>query len=316
VNSETRGSNFDNSELVWFRGKVVPRRDALVPMLSPTAQFGLNVFEGLRGYWNVRENCLYLFRLEDHLRRLMQSCKLIGIESPYSISEIRAALLTLLASIGYKCDIAVRIILFVDGVGSWATSSPVDMIIAPVSKPRRNELDPSGFSACVSSWTRIDDQTLTPRAKVGANYINSRYAQLDASQDGYDYPILLNRQGLVAEGAGACLMAVRNGQIATPPLTSSVLESITRESLIDLAASIGSSIEVREISRSELYISDELFLCGSSVELTPVLTLNRFRIGNGAVGPVTASLLSRYLNVVDGRDPSRRNWLTAVPNGG
>ena len=167
----------------------------------------------------------------------------------------------------------MRVTLFVDGIGSWSSHGPVDMFIAPILKPRNVLTNTSGLKACTSTWRRIDDLSLPPRVKAGANYINGRYAQLEAASNGADLPILLNSNGKVSEGAGACLMIVRNQSIVTPPVNSSILESITRDSLFALAEDLDLTVDIREIDRTELYIADEVFLCGSAAEISPLSRL-------------------------------------------
>lgn len=299
--------------LIWFNGQVQSVAESKVSVMSPTAQFGLNVFEGLRAYWSDCEQKLYLFRLQDHLKRLLSSCRLIGIESPYDAGQIEEALFETLRSNDYTCDVAARVTLYVGGdEGTWHDSGPVGMFIAPIAKPRRSLDRTDGQRACVSTWERIDDRTLPPRIKAGANYINGRYAHLEAKAAGYDLPILLDRTGKVSEGAGSCLMIVRDGTLVTPPKTASILESITRETLLTLAAAHGVPVEERIIDRTELYVSDEMFLCGSAVELTPIASVDRYQIGAGTIGPVTRKLLGLYLEAASG---GRRNWLTQVPSG-
>ena len=298
--------------LIWFKGNLVPPNLAVVPVLSPTAQFGLNVFEGIRGYFNELSSQVYLFRLDDHLHRLIQSCKLIGFDCPYGIDEIKEAIFLTIRANNMRADLAVRVTLFVSGTGSWSSKGPVDMFIAPIFKARNILSNSSGLKGCMSTWRRIDDTSLPPRVKTGANYINGRYAHLEATSIGADLPVLLNSTGKVAEGAGACLMLVRNKTIVTPPTTSSILESITRDTLIMLASDLGLNTQVREIDRTELYIADEIFLCGSAAEITPLTQIDRFAIGDGYPGSITQNLSSRYFSCVDGTNVLNHDWLSAV----
>lgn len=299
--------------LIWFKGSLMPADEARVPVLSPTSQFGLNVFEGLRGYWNATRKDIFLFRMEDHLKRLESSCRLIGISSPYDAQQITAAVLEVLRANEYREDVAVRATLFVDGEGSWSSSEPVDMFVAPIAKARRDLANMSGARACVSTWERIDDRSFPPRIKAGANYINGRYAHLEAQAAGYDLPVLLDRTGKVSEGAGSCIMMVRDGVLVTPPSASSILESITRDTLLKLAIRMDIPTEVRVIDRTELYLASEVFLCGSAAEITPLSSIDRYTIGAGTMGPVTLRLLTRYLQVVNGNAGAEDEvWCTPV----
>jgi branched-chain amino acid aminotransferase len=303
--------------LIWFKGKLLPASEAHVSVLSPTAQFGLNVFEGIRGYWNDKDTQLYLFRLFDHLERLFQSCRLIGLKSPYSIDDIASYIIDLIRVNRYTEDIAIRATLFVDGEGSWSSSEPVDLFIAPIAKNRR---DPAlGLSACISTWERINDRAMPPRAKIGANYINGRYAHIEATKNGYDLAILLDRDGKVTEGAGSCIFLVRDGTLITPAITASVLESITRDTIIRLALVEGISVVERQVDRTELMLADEIFVCGSAVEVTPLVTLDRMQVGAGVVGETTLHLAGKYLSAVSNIERSPEGWLTPVyadPNRG
>ena len=302
-----------NDRLIWLGGKLLPAKDAMIPVLSPTAQFGLNVFEGIRCYWNEEEEQLYAFRLPEHYARLKRSMTLLELEAPCGEDEMRQALLDVVRANGYREDITVRQTVFVDGFGSWASPGPTNMFIAPIPKGRTSaEYNKSGLHCRISSWRRIHDTVLSPRVKCGANYINSRMGQREALRDGYDTTIFLNQKGTVAEGPGSCLFLVRDGVLTTPRLTDSVLESITRDTVITLAREIlGVSMEERAIDRTELYICDEAFLCGSAMELTPIFSVDRHPI-NGGAGEVTTALRKLYLGCVAGELPEYRRWLTPI----
>ena len=298
--------------LIWLRGKIVRQSLGNVSVLSPTAQFGLNVFEGIRCYWNDEKGELYAFRLKDHLARLDESCRIVRLVSPYTAIQIEGFLVETIKANNFQTDTAVRITVFGDGQGTWSTSEPVSMFIAPIAKLRTSLAEVVGFKACISSWQRIHDNVMPPRAKVGANYINGRYAHLQARQDGYDLPIFLGNDGKVTEGAGACIFMLRKGRLVTPPTTSSVLESITRETIIVLAGGAGIVVDEREIDRTELYLADEIFLCGSAAEIMPIIAIDGFSLGNGRPGPITVSLLSRYLAITSGSDTNYSEWRTVV----
>jgi branched-chain amino acid aminotransferase len=298
--------------LIWFKGAIVPSSDARVSVLSPTAQFGLNVFEGIRCYWNEQSGSLYAFRLKEHLDRLIQSCRLVRLLSPYTPEEIETFLKQVIAANDFQTDTAVRVTIFGDGQGTWSTSEPLSMFIAPMEKPRTDLSRIPSYKACISSWQRIHDNALPPRAKVGANYINGRYGYLQAKQDGYDLPIFLGVDEKISEGAGACLFMVRNGQLVTPTITSSLLESITRDTLISLALEAGWEVQERSIDRTELYLADEVFLCGSAAEVSPIDSVDGYVIGNGQPGEKTKSLFREYLAVASGEDCRYPAWRTAV----
>lgn len=298
---------------IWLNGEIVRLADAKINVLSPSAQYGANVFEGIRCYWNDEQKQLFAFRLADHYKRLKNSMKMFRMENRYSIDELQQGLIDVVRANEYREDIAVRQTVFIDGFGSWASIGPVGMFIAPIPKGRTLPAGKAGIKCCVSSWERISDRNLSPKIKLGANYINSRMAQMEAIENGYDNAIFLNNQGKIAEGPGSCIFIVRDGALITPPVSASILESITRETIIELAKS-ELKIEVfeRDIDRTELYICDEAFLCGSAMEIVPVLSVDGIEASDGNVGNITRRLQHVYLHTVAGRVEKFAHWLTPV----
>ena len=298
---------------IWLGGEIMNVNDAKINVLSPTSQFGLNVFEGIRCYWNESKNQLFAFRLADHFKRLKRSQQLLMIEDKYSFDELEKALKDVIIANDYKEDLAVRMTVFVEGFGSWSSKSPVNMFVAPIPKAKTNpEYNKKGLHCCISSWQRITDNSLSPRIKCGANYINSRMAQLEALRNGYDTTIFLNKDGKVSEGPGSCLFMVKDGVLITPQLTDSVLESITRDSLIQIAKDIlNIKVVERSIDRTELYTCDEAFLCGSAMEITPIYSVDRYEITNEA-GSLTNKLHKTYLQIVTNEITYKDEWLTGV----
>lgn len=301
-----------SDNLIWIRGEIIRQSQATVSILSPMAQFGLNVFEGIRCYWSESNGELYAFRLKEHLDRLMLSCRLVRLPAPYTTEQIESFMKAAIQANDFQEDTAVRVTIFGDGQGTWNTCEPVSMFVSPMVKPRTRLDKIPALRACISSWERISDNALPPRAKVGANYINGRYAHLQARHDGYDLPILLGGDGKVAEGAGACLFIFRNGQLVTPTVTSSLLESITRDTIMVLAREAGMSVVERAVDRTELYLADEAFLCGSAAEISPIVSVDGYVLGNGHPGPVTVALLKSYLSIISGENPDRPEWRTLM----
>ena len=287
--------------------------DARINILAPTAQFGLNVFEGIPCYWNDETKQLYAFRLDDHYNRLLRSAKLIQINCPYTKDDMKRAFADVIAANEYDENLSVRQTLFVDGFGSWGSEEPVGMFVAPIPKGRTSsEYNKKGLNCCVTSWRRISDTTLSPRIKCGANYINSRAGQREAIRNGYDTCIFLNDAGKVAEGPGSCFFMVVNNTLITPLLTDSVLESITRDTVIRLAESMGIEVIQRSIDRTELYTCDEAFLCGSAMEITPILSIDRYTVGNDNAKDITNKLHMAYLDAATGRNADFMHWVTPV----
>ncbi len=303
----------ENDRLIWINGNIVPVSEAKINVLAPTSQFGANVFEGIRCYWNEKKQQLYGFRLKEHYARLQQSIRLFGLKSPYSIEEFETYMKEVVRANHYKQDIAVRQTVFVDGFGSWFSTEPVGMFIAPIDKSRKKTPLAETERVCVSTWERISDRDMSPRVKVGANYINSRLAKIEATDRGYDSALFLNRHGYVAEGTGSCFFMIKDDKIITPALTDSILESITRDTVLKIAREEMrlKGIE-RSINRSELFTCDEAFFCGSAVEISPISEIDGFVLGNGKPGKYTVEIHKKYLQIVTGENEKYIDWNTPI----
>lgn len=302
------------NRFIWLKGEIMNVNSAMVNVLSPTSQFGLNVFEGIPCYWNENENQLYAFRLSEHYSRLLRSAKLIQIDCKYSQEDLKKALVDTVRANEYDENLSVRQTLFVDGFGSWGSDGPVEMFVAPIPRGRTSaEYNKKGLNCCITSWRRISDENLSPRIKCGANYINSRVGQREALRNGYDTCIFLNDKGKIAEGPGSCFFMIKEHTLITPKLTDSVLESITRDTIIQLAQNeLGLNVVERTIDRTEVYMADEAFLCGSAMEITPILSIDGYILGDGKAGDSTQCLHKAYLDVVRGLNKDRMDWLTPV----
>lgn len=298
---------------VWFKGEILNVNDAKINVLAPTSQFGLNVFEGIPCYWNEEEGQLYAFRLDEHYERLLKSAKLIELDCKYTKHDFKKALIDVIRANEYYENLSVRQTLFADGFGSWGSDGPVEMFVAPIPRGKTSaEYNKKGLHCCVTSWRRISDETISPRIKCGANYINSRAGQREALRNGYDTCIFMNDAGKISEGPGSCLFIIKNNVLITPLLTESVLESITRDTIIRIAKNSGIDVQERTIDRTELYICDEAFLCGSAMEITPIFSVDRYFVGSGQVGSITKTLHHTYLEIVKGIDKGYSNWVTPI----
>ena len=298
---------------IWFKGEILNVNDAKINVLAPTSQFGLNVFEGIPCYWNENEQQLYAFRLAEHYQRLVKSARLLQIDCPYSTDDLTNALIDVIKANEYTENLSIRQTLFVDGFGSWGSEGPVEMFVAPIPRGKTSaEYNKKGLHCCVTSWRRISDEMLSPRIKCGANYMNSRVGQREALRNGYDTCIFLNNLGKVSEGPGSCFFMVKDGELVTPALTDSVLESITRDTILNIAKHNGISVCERSIDRTELYTCDEAFLCGSAMEITPIFSIDRYEIGNGNIGSLTKKLHHLYLDVAQGRNDEFKKWLIPI----
>ena len=296
---------------IWMNGKLVPQAEAVLPVNSAAVFYASNVFEGIRAYWNEKDGELYAFRLAEHFARFRESMKMMRFTIPYQDLDLYDAVRQVLSGNEAREDIHMHLVAYVAGAGLEATS-PTGLYINPRRRPRIG--DGNGLNACVSSWQRTNDNAIPIRLKCGANYQNGRLAGLQAKADGYDSPIFLNRHGTVAEGTGATFFMVRKGKLVTPPVTSDILESITRSTLVEKLCPEGLGMQVveREIARTELYVAEEAFFCGSGYEITPILSVDRFPLGDGKIGQVTQRLLNAYLSVVRGVDQRFPEWRTPV----
>jgi branched-chain amino acid aminotransferase len=296
---------------VWHDGKLVPWDEATVHLtwLGPSSVS--SVFEGIRGYWNEQQKRLYIFRLDAHLARFAQSIRLIRMTLPFTREELREAILALLHANGIAHDVYVRPFAYSE---AGAFGSPPDaraLVLISTSNWNSKLHERRPNHAMVSSWTRIADNVMPPRIKASSNYLNSRYAGEEARRNGYDYAIILNSSGKVAEGPGACLVLVRGKKLITPGVTSGILESITREVIIQLARErLGLEVVERTVDRTELYVADEVFFCGTSAEIAPIVSVDRLPVGAGEVGPFTHQLIDCYHDIVRGIDPGYPEWRT------
>ena len=302
------------NRLIWFKGQIMNVNEAMVNVLSPSTQFGLNVFEGIPCYWNDEQKQLYAFRLSDHYERLIRSAKLIQLDNKFTKEDFKKALTDTVKANEYDENLSVRQTLFVDGFGSWGSEGPVEMFVAPIPRGRITaEYNKKGLHCCITSWRRISDENLSPRIKCGANYMNSRVGQREALRNGFDTCIFLNEVGKIAEGPGSCFFMVKGDTLITPRLTDSVLESITRDTVIKLATEeLGMKFQERTIDRTEVYMADEAFLCGSAMEVTPIYTVDRYPIGTGDQGEWTKKIHLKYLECVQGKLEKYQDWVTPI----
>ena len=287
--------------LVWVDGKLIPSVNATLNVMSAAVRYGLNVFEGICGYTNGTCSDLFIFRLRDHVERLQASARIMRLDCDYPAAILEKAVLETVQVNNTMDDCQFRLTIFVSGRGDCATRGPTSLMCVVTPRISRN-LNERAVTAGIASWRRIADDVMPARVKAGANYLNGRYGLLEAKASGFDEAIFLTREGKVAEASSACLFMIRNGVLLTPPLTASILESITRETIIKLAKEhLKIEVQTREIDRTELYLAEELFICGSHYEITPVVELDRFRVGKGIPGPISQSLWDGYDKLVRGK---------------
>ncbi len=305
----------NHPEFLWWNGKQVRWEDATIHVTDLAWSTVGAVFEGIRAYWNHDQQELYIFRLQEHLDRLMDSMRLVRLPSNYSAADLRDAILALLRDNQSLEDTYIRPLAYSAGTsGKRLSDSPAEAALLINTNPMPSKLS-SGDSmkVKVSSWTRISDNVMPPRIKNISNYRNGQLANMEAKADGYDGAILLSPQGKVSEAPGACVMIIRHGKLITPPVTDGILESITRDAVVTMAPeSLGVEVVERSLDRTELYLADEVFLCGTAFEITPVVEVEHYQVGSGATGDVTGRLQTLFEAVLRGEGDTYAHWRTPV----
>ncbi|NOT32592.1 MAG: branched-chain amino acid transaminase [Candidatus Eisenbacteria bacterium] len=301
-------------EKIWMSGKWVAWDDARIHVLSHVAHYASSVFEGIRAYQNP--SGVAIFRLDEHLDRLLASAKIYRMELPFERAVLHQTCLDVVA-INDLRDCYLRPLVYrgYENLGVNPFGSPVEVAIAafPWSGYLGEDALAKGVAVKVSSWWRIAPNTLPAMAKASANYMNSQLIKMEALTDGYSEGIALDTQGFVSEGSGQNVFLVAGGELITPPLTSSVLAGITRQTVVTLARELGIPVRESVIPREMLYLADELFFSGTAVEISPITSVDRITVGSGARGPVTKRLQEAYFGILRGELPDRHGWLTAVP---
>ena len=297
----------------FFDGAFVPLREAKVSVLTHAFNYGTGVFEGVRAYWNADHNQLYGLHLLEHYRRIHRSCRVMRISLPYTPERLVEITVELLRRCNYREDCYVRPLAYkkdeVIGVRLHDLEDAFTVFAVPFGTYIEIE---RGISCGVSSWRRVDDNAIPARSKITGSYVNAALAKTEAQESGFDEAIVLTQDGHVSEGSAENLFMVRNGRLITPPVSDNILEGITRESLMRLAADEGIPLDVRSIDRTELYTCDELFLCGTGAQISPVTSVDHRPVGDGAVGTITARLSRAYFDAVKGNTPRYRDWVTPI----
>lgn len=300
--------------ITYHRGKFVDDADATISIRAKALNYGLGCFGGIRAYWDEKASELYVFRLADHVQRLLESARILGLESPLGADEIAEVVVELLRRNDAREDHYVRPLLFVDSDELSPTLTDVPVSLSVYCLPLGRYFTSEAIRACVSSWRRVSDNAIPARAKPTGAYLNSALARAEAKRNGFDEALVLTETGEVSEASAAHLLLVRRGELVSPPSTADNLEGITRRSILELAAAPPLDLRVveRTISRTELYVADELFLSGTAAEVTPVVSVDHRPIGAGKPGPLTRAIAERFRSVARGGDPAFASWLTPV----
>ena len=304
----------DKVKKIWLEGEFVDWDEAKVHVITHTLHYGLGSFEGIRAYKRA-DGTTAIFRLKEHLERLFDTCRLIMIEPRFSKEQVHEACIQILRE--NKMDEAyLRPVVYVgDGaMGVYAPNNPIrTMVVAwRWGAYLGAEALEKGIRCKISSWARHHNSVSLSKGKIMGQYTNSTLAKREAKMAGYDEAILMDVQGYVSEGSGENLFIVKRGRLLTPPLSASILEGITRDTVLALAREEGLTVHEEMITRDQLYLADEVFFTGTAAELTPIREIDDRKIGDGKIGPVTKRLQQRYFEVVKGSDDSHPEWLTKV----
>jgi len=300
-------------EFAYFEGNIVPFADAKISVGTHAVQYGTGAFAGIRGYLDQDGETINIFRLPDHAARLLNSAKLLRARLPFTRESLAQTIVDLVEKNAPAGDVYIRPFVYKSSVQLTPRLNGLEDELAIYMLKLGDYLDTlSGVKASVSSWHRVPDNAVPGRGKLSGSYINSALAKDEAEEKGADEAILLGEDGHVAEGSGCNIFIVRDGILTTPPVTGDILEGITRRSFLKFATDLGIPIEQRDIDRSELYLADEAFFCGTGVQVAPIASIDVRPIGDGAPGPITVSLRDVFFDTVRGRSDRYAEWITPV----
>lgn len=305
--------SIDLKSIAWYDDDYRELSDCNVNISTHALQYGTIVFGGMRGYYNQDQDNVFLFRLPDHARRLLQSAHIMQMQPDLDAAKIGEIALEIARRNQYKCNVYFRPFFYKSALQLSPRLHDVEDSFALYSLKLDDYLDTTrGMRTAVSSWRRIDENIIPTRSKAGGGYINSALAKSEAIQNGFDEAIFLDSRGNVCEGSAENIFLVRDNVIITPPIGGSILEGITRRSIIELARAMNYEVLEREIARSELYICDEAFFCGTGAQVAWIAEVDRRQIGNGQIGSFSERLRDRFVKIVVGEDDEFRHWLTPV----
>ncbi len=302
------------TKYAYFHNEIVPIEQAKVSIMTNTFNYGTGCFGGIRGYWNASRQQLYVFRILDHYRRFLDSARVLLAKLDYTPESLAAITLDLLAHEGWTQNCYIRPIAYKADESIAVRLHDLKDEVTIFSQPVGNYLPiAEGIAVGTSSWRRVDDTAIPARGKIIGSYANSALIKSEAQLNGFDDAIVLNQDGHVSEGSAANFAMIRNGALVTPPTSSNILEGITRRTIIELVQQeLGLPVEIREIDRSEVYLADEAFYCGTGAQVSPIISVDHRPIGTGKVGPLVTELQALYFRVVKGEEEKYMHWLTPV----
>jgi branched-chain amino acid aminotransferase len=299
--------------ICFFEGDYVPMRDAKVSIMTHAFMYGTATFEGIRAYWNEDQGRLYGLKLREHVERLRQSCRILLMEDVPSVDELTRTIVETVRRNGFRGDAYIRPSFYksTKAIGVRLHDLKNDLYV--VALPFGNYIDTeSGVKLMTSSWRRNADEALPARGKIVGGYVNMAFQKTEAELNGFDEAIVLTAGGHVNEASAANVFVVRDGVALTPPVSDDLLEGVTRKAIMELLANEGIPVLERSIDRSELYVADEMFLCGTGVQVSSVIEVDHRPVGSGAIGPIGRLVRDRYFDAVRGRLPEYSHWLTPI----
>jgi branched-chain amino acid aminotransferase len=299
---------------VYLDGEVKRYEDARLGLMTHALHYGTGVFEGIRGYWSPEHEQLFILKLREHYARMQRSVKVLKLKIPITLDELCQVSIELVRKNNFRQDIYIRPFAFKSSEEIGVRLHNLKNSFAIYVTPYGNYVDiERGIRCMVSSWRRIDDNAAPPRAKITGIYVNSALAKTEAMENGYDEAIMLTHDGHVCEGSAENIFVIRDGKVVTPPTSDNILEGLTRLGMIELfRKELDMEVAEQSIDRSELYLADEIFLCGTGAQISPVIEIDHRLIGEGTVGPVVGRIQKLYFDIVRGRNTKYRHWLTPV----
>jgi branched-chain amino acid aminotransferase len=302
--------------ITYFEGEFVPMRDAKVSVMTHAFMYGTAVFEGIRAYWNADQGQLYGVFVREHVERIRASARILLMESLPSVDELTGLILETVRRNAFREDAYIRPSFYKSSRQIGVRLHHLDHDLTIVTLPFGNYVDTEkGIRVMSSSWRRNADEAIPARGKITGGYANMAFQKSEAELNGFDEALVLTPSGHASEASAANLFMVRDGVLFTPPVYDDILEGITRRAILRIAADEGIPTEVRSIDRSELYVADEAFLCGTGVQVSPIIEVDHRAVGSRSVGPITRAIKDRYFDAVRGRRPEYRQWLTPINEG-
>ncbi len=300
-------------EYVFMNGEYVEADKAFIPVRTHAFLYGTSVFEGIRAYYNAEENQMYAFRVKEHYERLLRSAKVMWMKTPYTIEEYCNITLELLKKNNYRTDVYIRPTLYKSSIKVGPTLTDNEDSFLIFTTPFGNYFgEDEGLKLCVSNWRRTSDNAIPPRAKVSGAYANSALIKTDAHEAGFDDAVVLSESGQVTEGSAMNIFLVINGTLVTSNTTDDILVGVTRNTVIEIAKELNIQVKERAIDRTELYLADEAFCCGTGAQIVPVASIDHRPVGCGKIGNITKQISDMYFNVVRGKVEKFKDWCTPV----